>query len=533
MRPRQDFYPAGGSAYWVNSPDLYPERVGVDSVPTSCSYYTANALCPYGDYQTLAQGHLPFWPTTTKASGISNQILVPSRFSLRRLLFCHRSANDDWKFDGSRNDLTWGTISSPGVSDGLVELTRLWNLAGKFSPQGQNWRSRSALTVSTVARQPLVHTFCNKVAVQDISRNTTSGPTYELRFANISSPIQNPSQATWNNSQATWNNYSAYTANLTPPAEVVDWMTSALLGAQPALYWTDNTTILEGSNSSLAAIAVFPKSAGVVDDESTIYVCSIGSWWVPFTTKTTDGIFWTESTQEGMSHNLEELHGASLVFPPRGVSDWNRVYPSAGWANLTNPIRNDTGWHVFAEMAAVAGLWNCSSCTQPVYGMPAVENIITLMLVNGLGRMPYGSTNVKKLKGPVDPENQWEGGEWQHQLLPRSNMGYGIGNDAYDLGAGDRLNATRLVAKVDAEGTEPWRACRQTTANIAISLFRLRLQLQGQNSKAIHFCDAHILRSSFRAFLLAPEIWRILRCLGHAIRNNCGGATFGANGRLQ
>lgn len=73
-----------------------------------------------------------------------------------------------------------------------------------------------------------------------------------------------------------------------------------------------------------------------------------------------------------MSHEVEKIHGTSLAFPPRGASGWTKVYPSAGWANFTNPVRNDTGWHIFAEMAAVAGLWNCSNCIQQVYTMSAI-----------------------------------------------------------------------------------------------------------------------------------------------------------------
>ena len=61
----------------------------------------------------------------------------------------------------------------------------------------------------------------------------------------------------------------------------------------------------------------------------------------------------------------------------------------------------------------------------------AVESILSLMILNGMSRMPYHTVMAGTLKGMNTPGEEWSGGAWTKEILPKGTLG--VGGQAYTI----------------------------------------------------------------------------------------------------
>lgn len=204
-------------------------------------------------------------------------------------------------------------------------------------------------------------------------------------------------------------------------------------GDPPSLFWFDDPQTLDSTNSTLQAVAVFPaNSSNAVD---TTYTCSIDSRWIS-----------GASTQA--TRNIHKIaHGNTPGFGDTGTINTNypRMFMTAGWASYLNP---ETGYSgnssttPFIQMASTAGLYNSSSSPDPGYNEIIVESIITMMVINGLGRASYDV-------GMAGTEKESES-RFFNELVSKTALGWG--GHVYDIDSSQLSSVTSLVAQITVNG---------------------------------------------------------------------------------
>jgi hypothetical protein len=100
---------------------------------------------------------------------------------------------------------------------------------------------------------------------------------------------------------------------------------------------------------------------------------------------------------------------------------------------------------VFARTSAVAGLSDEAPTARLVDVPYAVESILSLMILNGLSRLPYRTDVVGTLKDMVDSQYPRLGGGWTEELLPKKGLGFG--GQAYEI----KPDAQKLATKFQME----------------------------------------------------------------------------------
>lgn len=216
-------------------------------------------------------------------------------------------------------------------------------------------------------------------------------------------------------------------------ADTVTWLLKALEASTNSIKWYDQPSLLDKTNSSLLAVVALPDSDAL---EPVYLSCNIKTMLVPSLsqgTRNTPGEI-TFVTEAGWT-------GSSDISPTPHMP----VRLSAQWANYTNPYLDEHGMDVFARLSRAAGLSTSEPRTMSLNIPYAVESIISLMIINGLSRMPYRTAVAGVLKGMNIHAHEWGGGDWAKELLPKDTLGYG--GQAYSITPEVEQLATKFQMK--------------------------------------------------------------------------------------
>ncbi|KAK4954245.1 hypothetical protein LTR10_007675 [Elasticomyces elasticus] len=430
MRPRLDDWPAGGTTFWINGNynTLMPTNIDANMTPSTCLQDTGDAACPYGDYTTLMNGQHSYWPRLAAQGAMPETLYVASPYSVRAMWFRHRSVlNDSAVLWPSTNSIA--TAPHSAIADGLARVSLLWAYAASHADNGRHFRIRKEVTYSVEGHQPAAAARCvrHNGTIEDLPgvANTTG-----VLFANLSSMYNVPaSEELYAHTEV--GDYQEYSN-----AEIFAWLNQTLLTADtPSVRWIDDPDILDRTASSLLAIASFPRS---VWGAPLFVSCSIGTWLMP-----------TEFTT---TRNNPKVVTGTWTDPWNSALNATMTYPSAAWAEYTNPNLPANGADAFSRMTAAAGLWNSTLQSRAYNVVYATESILASMLANGLARLSYNKSMVGTLKDINVPGDPWSGGAWVDQFLPGGKAQLGYGGNAFDLSTEQAAGATQFTMRAKVNG---------------------------------------------------------------------------------
>lgn len=108
MRPRLDYWPAGGTSFWINATSdlLSPRTISDSPALKTCAVDTGDAACPHGDWQLIGQEYHAFWPRLLPMGSMPLRINIPSHLALRTMTIFQRSTSDRYK---DNQDNIWGS----------------------------------------------------------------------------------------------------------------------------------------------------------------------------------------------------------------------------------------------------------------------------------------------------------------------------------------------------------------------------------------------------------------------------------------
>lgn len=435
MRPRLDDWPAGGTAFWINATHdaCFPSFVDTSPSLSHCDVDTGDPSCPYGNWEILSQNYYSFWPRLVPMGDMPEYVLVAGQFSARQLAMRHRSTNDGNNSIWSCA-LTLATVPSSAISDGVAEMGRLWAYAAAHASRHQHFMFRKDATYKVIAPQPFTQARCYETTfstteLDEAARGLTALQ-LQLQFPVLSTIQYKPSAEV---TPGLLGNVTQY-----DNSTVIDTIQKLLMtGSPPTLTWIDSAFLMNASDSTINVVATFPSTSST---DAAIYCCSIDSRVA-------------QTTISGSRHTPKLITGEPDGWTHFGTFNpkYLRVVTGAAWARYLNPtISAHSSSTIFSKMASTAGMWNSPVLSQS-YNFPfIVESIITTMMANGLARMTYNASIIGTLKGEEDPDNQWSGGEWVHEMLPKKALGYG--STIFDVSAQEQQDATMFTMKATVNG---------------------------------------------------------------------------------
>lgn len=429
MRPRLDNWPAGGSTFWLNSTTdaLFPTKLVSSPTLDHCLIDTGDLACPYGGYDFYVQQFLSFWKSLGPLGDMPKSVDVPGAYSVPQMLVNHRSTGDNTR------SIWWtawtmATMPPMAVSDGLATVGRFYALAATYAPNRRRFRYRKDFILSVATVQPMALVLCQGFTASPSSMNMS----IELDFVDLQSISVKPVDAGLSG-------FATYTFTEEFGSVEVSQKVSSMLqsGSPPDLLWIDDAGILNGSGSTLTAIATIPG----VSNGSNYYCCSIDSRQANVSLQTTRS---SPKIVTGVPNDWTTIGTYNDA--------WIKIYPSASWAAYTNPQTppslqadiNGTNVPLFANLLASA------MPAQPYNTIFIVESILATMLTNGLARVAYNTGLTGTLKGQNDPNNPWAGGAYETEFLPKGALGYG--GNAYDISVEQAAGATQLTMLSQATG---------------------------------------------------------------------------------
>ena len=428
MKPRLDDWPAGGTSFWINSTQdtLFPLTLSDSPSLSHCIIDNPDLACPSGGWQVLAQDYLSYWPRLVNMGSVPQEFTIPSPFSVRDFGLRSRNTLDSsgmlWA-----NAFTMATTPISAVADSVAELGRLWSYAAANGNIGR-FKYRRDATFTTNAVQPLVLTYCKQSMAIPIGGISLNFP----GLGNVSLS-DGPGSADVLGSKA---NISYYVP--LNDANITDSVSSLLQpDMQPSIVWIDDATVLEKSNSSLAAVFTLPNSNG---DFAEYFCCSIDARLANASLSSTRSMIKVVSGQP----NGFDLYGT--FFPP-----YPQISISAEWAKYLSPTISGTNTSIVSTMASAAGIWNTTLQSQSYYFEIIVENIIAPLVANGIARASYNTSMIMNLNGATNPNNLWQGGDWVADILPKHGRIGGAGN-AFNVSIADQSHATELEMTATVNG---------------------------------------------------------------------------------
>jgi hypothetical protein len=427
MRPRLEWWPAGGTDFWldVTSENIYAGNISSDTVPESCSKFNSDLACPYGGFESLIEQYAVLWPQMQTMGAMPESIWLPGERSLREHKIWQRSSQDQeaslWG-----HEITWAHGPTVSVANAIADLTRLWSFAAFNAKRRQRFRFREDASFSVKDHQPYIHTFCTPTILNSSSLGSDN---LTLPFADLgSAPMINILDPVF----GVMSSYPME-VNISPDPELLSWLIKALNGTTNAVKWLDDPDFLDATNSSLLAVVALPKS---VTKFPTYLSCNMRTFWMPAVSRGTRNNPSMIDFTGPKGKKLDEDFPWKPYIP---------IWPSSGWAEYTNPFLPDHEMDVFARTSAVAGLSDQAPTARLVDVPYAVESILSLMILNGLSRLPYRTDVVGTLKDMVDSQYPRLGGGWTEELLPKKGLGFG--GQAYEI----TPDAQKLATKFQME----------------------------------------------------------------------------------
>ncbi|KAL9617461.1 MAG: hypothetical protein Q9160_007724 [Pyrenula sp. 1 TL-2023] len=426
MKPRLSDWPSGGTIFYLNSTknQLYPLLFDNSTLIAHCSQDTGDLSCPHGGWEIIEKSYCPFLRTLAPGGTVPVSLLVDGRYAQRDMFNVIRLPNDETLPLLLTNAYTMASVPLAALSDSVERIGWRYNTAAQLGPSHKRFWSRNEAKYTVRSPQPAVFTRCQQetwnhtLIVADSEYMKLSSPmlqSFKLKTAASISAITSASFMLHNNDTL---------------AQVV--RSALTLGNPPSLIWYDDLESLNSTNSTLQVVAVFPaNSSNAVD---TTYTCSIDSIWI------------LDASIQASREVYKIAHGHTVSLGDKGTinTDYPRIFMTADWASNLNP-ETSTGGNSstpFIRMASTAGLYNSSSSPDPGFNEVIVESIITLMVVNGLGRASY---NIDMAGMEKEPESQFF-----KELVSKTALGWG--GHAYDIDPGQLSNVTTLVAQVTVNG---------------------------------------------------------------------------------
>jgi len=431
MRPRLDYWPAGGTSFWINmtSDVLSPNLITDSPSLEHCAVDTGDAACPYGDWQLIQQEYHAFWPPLLPMGSMPLHIDIPSPFSMRAMTIFQRSSSENWNDNQGSiwgDKFTLATIPTAPIADGLAEVARLWARASAAT-QHQRFQWRRNVRFTTTAPQSTAYTRCYENTIN--STDPAESDTLQLSF-----PILSAIQLKGDDIDGTVYQNGFQIDNRNTTLETIQSLLDPTL--PPALTWIDDSDMLNKTNSTLLAVATFPSTT---NETALMYCCSID-------TRLTSGDLTT------FRNEYKLVTGELPSNWENGTVETNipKLIPSAAWARCMNPTISGSNATAFSSIASTAGMWNATLISAP-YNFPIiVEGILTTMVANGLARAAYNASMLNTLKGGDADGNQWHATGWYDYMFPRHL--FGKGSSIFDISPSAQATATEFEMSAFVNG---------------------------------------------------------------------------------
>ncbi|KAL6717886.1 hypothetical protein ACLMJK_003971 [Lecanora helva] len=433
MRPRLDYWPAGGTEFWVASPQaaLYSLNASASQVPSACMNDTGDLNCPSGDWRTLAQNWLSFYQSIRRDGYIPDIVQVSGSKSVRALRQIHRGPG--LQFGGSQ---TSATVVSSSIADALVETGRLWAFAAfwwRYNFHERFW-SRMDVTYSAKAQQPLVHVRC--------LQHNVSGYTSGINTSTSTMDVYDLWDISWFNANG---DFGVLTYNYTNDEHVSSLVNSFSNSTEPRVAWS---TIPQVNGSALGVTLNLPIDG---DNASMLFQCTIAARMAPGSLQST-------------RNSPLIVTGADHVSIYENGNTFPQVSIDPAWAAFLNPTVSGNAT-AFQYMMKAAGIWDNSFTIHPPDVTPVIESLLSLAIVNGLGRRDFGVGFSGTLLGnsdgldlvsnhDVDDELQvglaCEG--WCQHFLPSVGYAVGYGGNAFNISKAEEAASTKFTMHANAQG---------------------------------------------------------------------------------
>ncbi|PWY93398.1 hypothetical protein BO94DRAFT_532333 [Aspergillus sclerotioniger CBS 115572] len=426
MKPRLGDWPAGGTQFWIDCTEdvLFPRTMENSSSLSHCALDNSDLACPAGNWQILNQDYYSFFPRLVDAGSVPQNITVSGPASIRT--FGMRSRNI---FDS--HEMMWGnayTIATTPLSvvaDSVAELGRLWSYAAANIDVGRfKFRNDALFMVNSL--QPVVLTFCGQT-FYDFSDNIT------LSFPALGTASLSGGPGTADTSQASINLYDGY-SNEAIQDSVVSLLQES---SAPSVLWVDDPDLLQPLDATLAAILTLP---GTDSSRPQYFTCSVDSRF-------------TNVTLISTRNAIKIVAGQPVDMDKNGTfhADWPRVALTADWARYLTPVIPGTNETILSPITSMAGIFNSPIPSASYYHDIIVENILATLVTNGIGRSAYNHSIIMDLKGAVDPNDLWRGGDWIYDIIPKDGK-MGKGRNAFNISAALRNRSTDLVMTAYVNG---------------------------------------------------------------------------------
>ena len=418
MKPRLDDWPAGGSQFWINctADILFPTEIRASSNISHCNIDSGDLACPAGNWQTISENYYSFFPHLVDAGDVPQNITLSSPASVRTFGMRSRNVPLPYKLIWA-DAFTIATTPVSAVADSLAELGRLWSYAAANINIG-NFKYRNDVLFKVNSLQPVVLSHCNQT-------DYSAGDNVTLPFPALGSI----SLSSGPNSAASSSAIVAEYINFTNSATLENVTSSLQLGEEPSILWIDDAGLLNQTQSTLGAVFVLPATN---TSQASYFTCSIDSRYANVTLLSTRNM-------------IKIVAGEPLSFADNGTfhADWRKVGLTADWARYLTPKLSGSNNTILTPITSQAGIFNSPIPSGPWYYEIIVENIITTLVANGIGRASYSYGLVSTLKDEIDPDDLWYGGNWAHEIIPKGGK-MGRGGNAFNVSSAVARSSTEF-----------------------------------------------------------------------------------------
>ena len=432
IKPRLDYWPAGGTDFWIALPEneLFSTSASAVQVSASCMNDTGDLSCPYGGWQVLAQDYMFHYRSRRLEGYMPEYTYVPGEKAVRALKTIIRATSFQF-IDGNQ---TQATVGISAVADGLVETGRMWAWAAyfvRYQHFSERFWSRVDAVYSVEAQQPIVHTRCRAYDALEYGRGS-SVAVYDL-------------------------------------SDLSDFNRTQDFGTQKYNYDNDEQVgslvqnVLNGESAPQVAWGTVPQSNGTAlgatlnvlngDNATTFFQCTIAARMAPGSLQST-------------RNNVSIVTGSDH----KSIYDDNNTFPQISiepaWAAFLNPTISSDGSTAFQYMMQAAGILNDTFAIDADNIVYAIEMLLSNSVVNGLARRNFrvgisgtllGNTDgldlVNYLNSSADrwENTTWVCKDWCRHLLP-SGYKMGYGGNAFNISDTEKNASTKLTMRAGVLG---------------------------------------------------------------------------------
>ena len=441
MRPRLDYWPAGGTDFWIalSKNEWNSTNASATLVPATCMNDTGNLGCPSGGWQTLAQDYLSFYRYRRREGYLPDYTYVPGQKAVLAIRTWTRST--DFQFN---ENSTRATVGISSVADGLVETGRLWAWAAynwRFNGSSERFWSRIDVVYSVEAQQPIVHVRC----MEYNASNDSSGSTLDTSASTIA--VYDLSDQDHLDSNG---DFRTLEYNYTGDERVGSLIQNAFNSESvPQVAWA---TVRQSNNGSALGATLNVPMEGI--NASKLFQCTIDARMAPGTLQST-------------RNNVSLVTGFDSNSTYRDRNTFPRISIEPAWAAFLNPIISPGGSTAFQYMMQAAGILNDGYVIDPGSITYAIESLLSLSVVNGLARRHFGAGFSGTLLGNtdgldlvsyrdyLDPDKvgdyDLDCDEWCGHLMP-TGAAMGPGGNAFNISETKKVANPKFTMRAGAQG---------------------------------------------------------------------------------